>query len=64
MTQQNNNSTDFHSIHFVKTDEERERYNKWCAELKVSSRWDDEDTDNRDFITSLTNAREKLGWRI
>jgi len=64
MTQPNNNPTNFHSIEFTKTKEERERYNKWCVKFKVSSKWDDHEPSNQEFISNLSNAREELGWRI
>ena len=64
MTQSNNNLIDFHNIEFTKTKEERERYNKWCLELKVSSKWDELEPANQEFINNLSNAREELGWRI
>jgi len=32
------------------TPEEREEYNKWCAELGISSRWDPDKPENKEFV--------------
>jgi hypothetical protein len=32
------------------TPEEREEYNRWCNELGVSSRWDIDKPENREFM--------------
>lgn len=39
------------------TPEEREEFNKWCAQFEVSTRWDPDKPQNKDFIEKYDLAQ-------
>jgi hypothetical protein len=48
----------------IKTDRYNITFTEWCRKYKVSTKWDENNPKNQQFIERLINAREALGIPI